>query len=170
MAREPSARPLRRRARWRYLAKAVRPLPTRLQISPTDGLDLDEAWALKNFLGKSFEAAERMFLEEDSFHYIEDLVHMGIEGLRFYLPAAEAYLHIERSADECAMDLFVPGLVFVVESRLQHEGWQAAAAELKSVLMAVTRQRGMYGLDEEHLGRLQHLLERADDSRDGTPS
>ena len=148
----------------------MRPLPTRLQISPTDGLDLDEAWALQNFLGRSFEAAQRMFLEEGNFLFIEDLVHMGIEGLRFYLPAAEAYLHIERSADEGAWDLFVPGLVFLIESRLQREDWQVAAAELKSVLMAITRKCGTYGLDEEHLGRLRRLLEQAGDSRDGIGS
>jgi hypothetical protein len=142
----------------------MRPLPTRLQLSPTDGLDLDEAWAWQNFGGKSFEAAERMFLAEGNFHYLEDLVHMGIEGLRFYLPATAAYLRIERSADEGAWDLFVPGLVYVIESRLQFDGWQAAAAEMEAVLLAILPRHATYGLDEAQLHTLLRRLQQQGDS------
>lgn len=75
------------------------PLPTRLQISPTNGEQLDEKTALENFLGKSRTDAARMFFDADAsnLRYIEDFVHMGIEGFRYYFPTVETYLRDERS-------------------------------------------------------------------------
>jgi hypothetical protein len=52
---------------------------------------LDEAWAYKNFHGKSFEEAVRLF-EDNSLHYQEDLMYMPVKVFGYYLKAYIAYL------------------------------------------------------------------------------
>ncbi len=56
---------------------------------------LDEAWALKNFLGKSQDQARAMFHRGSAL--TEDFTYMAPAGLCYYLPAALNYLESEDS-------------------------------------------------------------------------
>jgi hypothetical protein len=135
------------------------PLPTRLQISPTNGEQLDERTALENFLGKSRTDAARMLFDADAsnLRYIEDFVHMGIEGFRYYFPTVETYLRDERSNDD---PVFVGALIYVIESRMGEDGWQLATAEMRSVLLTIDAERGRFDLEAETVLALQQVLER----------
>lgn len=66
-------------------------LPTREDISPTSGLDLDERVALDHFLGKTQSEASALFFESPEY-YADDLLWMGSKGFAFYFPALEPYL------------------------------------------------------------------------------
>ena len=70
---------------------------TRLDISPTNGLCLDERIALEHFFGKNQEDAATLF-EEDLGYYAEDLSHMGNKAFFYYLGSVKSYL--ESKEDE----------------------------------------------------------------------
>lgn len=68
--------------------------PSKKDISPTGGVDLDEQSALDNFFGLDREAVLKMFKRDsDILHvYLADLVHMGAKAFDYYIPALEQYL------------------------------------------------------------------------------
>lgn len=133
-------------------------LPTKLQISPTDGLDLDERYALTHFLGKTADEAARLyFAPANNLPYIEDFEHMGGEALRFYFPTVEPYLRDASSAGDAT---FAGGLVFVVQLRLDLGNAGGAVPELRSVLQTVDRLRAKFELDDEVVACLQQQLAR----------
>ena len=86
---------------------------TRLDISPTNGLDLDERTALVHFFGKNQEDAATLF-EENFGYYAEDLTYMGNKAFFYYLGSVKSYL--ESNEDELtpsdyvsiAYDLLIP--------------------------------------------------------------
>lgn len=63
-------------------------LPTYKDISPTDGLNLDEALAAENFQGLSVVDAAVMISDNPSY-YLNDFYHMGERGFCFYLSSIE---------------------------------------------------------------------------------
>lgn len=70
---------------------------TRLDISPTNGLSLDERTALVHFFGKNQEDAATLF-EENFGYYAEDLTYMGNKAFFYYLGSVKLY--IENHEDE----------------------------------------------------------------------
>ena len=79
-------------------------LPTEKDISPTEGLDLDEQCALKHFYGLDQSAALQMFRNDADFlHvYLADFVHMGDTAFDYYLPALVQ--HLEELPDDRFVD------------------------------------------------------------------
>lgn len=49
-------------------------LPTRLDISPSDGYQPDEATALNSFLGKTRAEMAEIFAQDEASLYIDDLL------------------------------------------------------------------------------------------------
>ena len=77
-------------------------LPTAKEISPTYGTDhedWDAAYARKNFQGKTLTEAELLF-RDNALHYQEDLMHMGPDGFRYYVPAFTRYLESPDAVDD----------------------------------------------------------------------
>ncbi len=70
---------------------------SRLDISPSNGLDLDERVALEHFFGKDQEDAVALF-EENFGYYAEDLTYMGNKAFFYYLGSVKSYL--ERNKDK----------------------------------------------------------------------
>ena len=64
---------------------------SRLDISPTNGLSLDERSALEHFFGKNQEDAVALF-EENFGYYTEDLTYMGSKAFFYYLGSVKSYL------------------------------------------------------------------------------
>lgn len=64
---------------------------TRLDISPTDGLDLDERDALEYFFGKNQEEAAEL-LHQNFTHYIDYLAYMGDRAFYYYLGSVKLYI------------------------------------------------------------------------------
>jgi hypothetical protein len=70
------------------------------QFNPANvNANLDEAWAYKNFHGKTFDEAVRLF-EENVLHYQEDLTYMPGRVFDFYLRAFIAYLMSDGGKDD----------------------------------------------------------------------
>ena len=64
-----------------------------------DLINLDAAWAYKNFHGKTFDEAVRLF-EDNALHYQEDLSYMPSRVFGFYLKAFIAYLMSDAARDD----------------------------------------------------------------------
>ena len=64
---------------------------SRLDISPSNGLDLDERSALEHFFGKNQEDAVALF-EENFGYYAEELTYMGNKSFFYYLGSVKSYL------------------------------------------------------------------------------
>ena len=78
-------------------------IPTAKDISPTEGLDLDEKCALEHFLGLDRQAALKLFRKDSySLHvYLGDFVHMGRAAFDYYLPP------LLQSLDEQSDEIFI---------------------------------------------------------------
>jgi hypothetical protein len=73
---------------------------------------LDERWALKNFLGKTREDAQKMCRNSA---VTEDFTYMAPAGLLYYLPAALAYLESDESTGQWE---FAHGLMCALSSQV----------------------------------------------------
>ena len=63
-------------------------LPTEAEINP-DNNNLDGAYAVKHFLGRSLREAELLFCDhQKNLSYFEDLWHMGPKAFCYYIPVA----------------------------------------------------------------------------------
>ncbi|MDF1839644.1 MAG: hypothetical protein P1V35_17390, partial [Planctomycetota bacterium] len=91
-------------------------LPTLLEISPTNGLDLDEKCAINHFLGKTRIEASELFME-NALHYGEDLMWMGEKAFAYYLPALFPYVRSSKSVDDTWV---VTGTISILGHRLQY--------------------------------------------------
>lgn len=98
--------------------------PTSRDISPTEGLDLDEKKAIDHFLGKGISDAEALF-REHSIYYSNDLLWMGPVAFRFYLPAFTGYLKSPEAAGDSAG---LHSLIILIEAKMPDD-----AASLVSV-------------------------------------
>lgn len=99
--------------------KGEKVVVSRLDISPTDGLDLDERFALEHFLGKNQEEAAAL-LSLDFSYYMEDLSHMGEKAFLYYLGAVRLYL--ERGEEKFAPSDYVEvahTLLYVFQGRTE---------------------------------------------------
>lgn len=73
--------------------------PDRGQLAGSEPMTLDAKDVVEHFLGKTQEEARRMFPARSS-AYSEDFMWMAADGLRYYLPAALAYLKSEECKDD----------------------------------------------------------------------
>jgi len=74
-------------------------IPSKAHWGKIDKNDLDANWAYKQFFGKSFSEAERMF-QENALYYQEDLQSMPEIPFNFYVQALEKYIVSERAKDD----------------------------------------------------------------------
>jgi len=92
-------------------------IPTLLEISPSNGLDLDEKEAVAHFLGKDVLEAEALF--RDNFvHYSNDLHWMGPVAFGYYFPAFASYLN---SAESAGYGDVVNSLLVLLEIRMNSD-------------------------------------------------
>ena len=79
-------------------------IPTEKDISPTNGLNLDEKCALEHFLGLDRQSAIQMLRDNaESLHvYLGDYVFMGRSAYDYYLPVLFQYL--DELSDEDYID------------------------------------------------------------------
>lgn len=72
-------------------------IPSKYDISPTEGLQLDEQNALLHFYGKTAEEALAMYAENECF-YQEDILFMGWNAFAYYIDTPHALLLQEKEA------------------------------------------------------------------------
>ncbi|MBT9450500.1 hypothetical protein ICN84_10520 [Akkermansia glycaniphila] len=72
-------------------------IPSKYDISPTEGLQLDEQYALLHFYGKTAAEAVAMYAENE-FFYQEDILFMGWNAFAYYIDTPHALLLQEKEA------------------------------------------------------------------------
>lgn len=91
-------------------------LPTLLDISPSNCLDLDERCAVENFLGRTLNEAEELFGDKPHY-YTEDLLWMGDVGFVFYFPAFYNFLKSDKANGDCDV---LNNIITIIESRAEN--------------------------------------------------
>jgi hypothetical protein len=112
--------------------------------------DLDEAWAYKNFYGKTFEEAVRLF-EENAFHYQEDLYYMPGRVFGFYLKAFIAYLMSDAARGECDA---ASSFIHLIRSKAKNRRDDIIPLwpEIEPALRRLAEHQADYGADREVYG------------------
>lgn len=88
-------------------------LPSEREINPAPGC-LDGEYAVKMFLGRTLNEAEKLF-QENGLCRQEDLMWMGPVGFVFYFPAALRYL---KSSESSGDSDFASSMVSLLEFRV----------------------------------------------------
>ena len=86
-------------------------------ISPTNGIDLDERSAAKIFLGKTQEEAIDIFAKNACLH-VDCLRYMGENAFSYYFPAIIPYLESEKSVGDAEIILDINS---IINTRLEHQ-------------------------------------------------
>jgi hypothetical protein len=92
-------------------------LPTKEDISPTSGADLDERAALQHFFGKSQSEAASLFFESPEY-FADDLMWMGRKAFAFYFPSLEPYITSKKSAGDADI---INALIGTLKARLDDD-------------------------------------------------
>lgn len=133
-------------------------LPSRKDISLTNGQNLDERAAIEHFLGKSVTEACAMF-QENPLYYASDLIWMGSPAFRYYFPAFNAYLRSPSAAlDADALN----HLATLVEVRLSLSRTEkqslAANSDVVSALAYCLENFGKFAVSESFYPKLRATL------------
>lgn len=131
-------------------------LPTLLDISPTNGLDLNEKEAVSHFFGKTLCEAVALF-HENSIYYLDDLRSMGDKAFAFYLPAFCDYLQsvdVEKNSDD------LNHFIGLIEFRLEYEPQSIAMTKevILSVIDYCLDNYSKFGVDVAIYGDLRSKL------------
>ena len=77
------------------------PIPSARDINPIPE-NLDGQYAVRHFLGRTFEEAIELFRERFEV-YAGDLIHMGIVAFKYYVPAAIQFANSDAARYDCAI-------------------------------------------------------------------
>lgn len=89
--------------------------PSKSDISPTLGLNLDERDALSHFFGKNKRDAKLLF-EENCSYYTQDLMWMGAVAFNYYLESLYDWLSSQSKLDVGSISLIISMLNFRIHS------------------------------------------------------
>lgn len=130
-------------------------IPTREEINVFDSLD--ERSAVEHFLGKSVAEAEALF-HENALHYFEDLMWMGPNAFRYYIPAAIRYLEDPQCRDACAVRCFTS----VIDSRLHDDPHEVRpiARELHTAFDYLSARAAEFEIDAVERDQLKTVRTR----------
>jgi hypothetical protein len=118
--------------------------------------DLDAEWAMKVFLGKTQEEAERLF-ESNALNYGEDIQYMPSAAFNYYVPALIRYLLSERAeGDSDGASSFLRRVLWMLQTSPER-----LAGMRNTILVAaeqVASRQAFYDADESIYGRFDELL------------
>ena len=110
-------------------------IPSRLEISPTNGLNLDEQWALSKLEGKTaVDLKSALLAEPDSAYPLGEVYYyLGGRAFAYYFPVYADFL-MEVSEDDLSQELSV--LLDVLEFRLENDprSVQAVRAPIQNLV------------------------------------
>ena len=140
------------------LTQALGPMiiPTRNDWGEIHSTALDAQWALKQFLGKSFEEAKAMFAD-NALNRQEDLQYMPAVPFNFYAPALANYLSSDQSrGDSDGASSFMHMLIWTLETRRE-----IISPSVKEILILtaerVASRQAFYDADVSIYGRFSDL-------------
>lgn len=90
-------------------------LPNFYDISPTQGIDLDERCAIQHFLGKTREEVLLM-IQDDMINYEEDFACMGVLAFCYYMPSILQVIKNINPDDE-RLEEAIAAVLFILEMR-----------------------------------------------------
>ena len=108
-------------------------IPTRREISPTDGIDLDERYAIVHFFGKNISEAKKLFEENVDF-YCSDLIWMGPKAFQFYMGAFLNYIIAKNDMD---MSPEIDNLTMILEIKITEGNSKLLFPLKKKILKAL---------------------------------
>ena len=121
-------------------------------------LGLDEAYAFKNFYGKSLKEAMTLF-EQCALNYQEDLTYMPEKPFKYYIRAYTYYLSSDRSREDsdgasCYISL--------IESALRdHPHWLYDSwSTVESLLLRIASEQDFFEASPEIYGSFERRVER----------
>ncbi len=133
-------------------------IPGKAEWQALNHANLDEAWAYKDFYGKTFDEAVRLF-EENAIHYQEDLTYMPGPVFGFYLRAYIAYLISDAAqGDPDGASCFVHLILFQAEHdrSLLVPLW----SEIELALKHIVEHQNDYGADRSIYGNFRTKARR----------
>lgn len=121
-------------------------LPTAAEIDPDD--TPDGRYAVRHFLGKTVEEAEKLFGNTISLTFTEDLDWMGPVGFRYYVYAAILYARNDRSSGDPD---FINGFAGCLQRRLESEPAElvSCASYLRDACAHILHHFDRYDADPE---------------------
>lgn len=137
-------------------------LPTKEDISPTSGVDLDERAALEHFFGKSQSEAAALFFENPEY-FADDLMWMGRKAFAFYFPSLEPYITSKESAGDADI---INALLGTLKTRLDDDpvSIKDCQTPVLRVLVFAHENLGKFQVDPcingDVAGELSDLIER----------
>ncbi len=137
-------------------------LPTREDISPTSGADLDERAALEHFFGKSQSEASALFFDNPEY-FADDLMWMGSKAFAFYFPSLEPYITSEESSGNADI---INTLIGTLKSRLDDDplSIRDCRTSVLRVLVFVRENLGKFQIDPcingDVAGELSAIIEK----------
>jgi hypothetical protein len=137
-------------------------LPTREDISPTSGVDLDERAALEHFFGKSQSEAAALFFESPEY-FADDLMWMGRKAFAFYFPSLEPYITSQESAGDSDI---INALLGTLKTRLDDDpvSIKDCRAPVLRMLVFARENLGKFQVDPcingDVAGELSDLIEK----------
>ncbi|AMV37103.1 hypothetical protein [Planctomyces sp. SH-PL62] len=128
----------------------------------SEAWDLDTEWAYKNFQGKSYDEAVRLF-EENALRYQEDVMFMPSRVFGFYLKAYMGYLTSDASrGDSDAASCFLS----LMDYKSEHEPDEIRPLwpEIEPVLRRLVEHQDDYDADwliyEDFRARVRPIVQR----------
>lgn len=123
-------------------------LPAKDEINVCNSLD--EIRACKHFYNKTLPEAEALF-RENSFHYQDDLLWMGLKALSFYLEAVLDYLKSDYSAEDDSLISFLYG---TFQLRSKRKDFSLALDSALRVIDYVINNYEKFAVDKKIYGDL----------------
>lgn len=105
-------------------------IPSLIEISPTNLLDLDEKVAYQHFFGKSLAEAEQLF--DEAHFYVEDLGWMGRNAFDYYVCA-----YVDHLSSQDLEDIDLCEVMSVVLMRRNDENHH----NIKKLISVITELR-----------------------------
>lgn len=121
-------------------------------------LGLDEAYAFKNFFGKSLKEAMVLF-EQCALNYQEDLSYMPENPFKYYIRAFNHYLSNDRSRGDSDG---ASSYISLIDSSLRdHSHWLYDSwSTVESVLLRIASEQVFFEASPEIYGSFERRVER----------
>lgn len=132
-------------------------IPLLKDFTSQDIMYPDEKYAIEHFLGKTFDEAKQLFIEND-LYYADDLTWMGQKAFQYYLPAFTDYLISDRDASSDTLNHFISIIKFKIEHEI--ESILLCRTELLNTLECCLNNYSKYKVEVEIYGDLEIELKK----------
>jgi hypothetical protein len=133
-----------------------RRIPTFSEISPSEGLSLDEKAAASHFLGKSSHEAFEM-MAKNMLYYLEYFKYMGPKAFSYYFNSLVIYLMSDLNEFD---DNVLISVIQTIELRIKYDPPSVLEAResIMDAMVFFDENYSRYEVDEDIYGDLRFLM------------